>query len=603
MSDTYWSRFLNARLSRRRTLVAATGASAGAVLLAACGRGSDDGALKDTSGLLSVPTDTTKQAVRGGIYQSFVNAEAPTYDVAARSELQTFIQGNHAYQRFFRFTPATYANPTGGGEIEGDAVESWEWSPDRTQLTLRLRANNRLDPRPPTSGRVLDTRDVKWSWDRFSSQHPRRSVFLNSVSPDSPVASMSYPDARTVVIRLAYPYPTLPYMFGAIFFFAIMPFEAEDKFDPRTEMRGSGAWMLTKHEPSAGIAYQRNPGWFMAAERPFFDGIDYPLISEPAAQQAQFLAKRVWNLPAPNQDLVLSMKREAREALLLPTSPFQGNTSQIYIGMSKKPDSPFEKDIRIKHAISLLIDRDAYVDAVNNVSGFRKEGLPVEYGINSHVPCSWPRVWLDPRSKEFGPNAKYFEHNPDEAAKLLRAAGAFGLETTFNLSNNPVFGLQRHLEMLAQMWSAGGHFKVNVVTHDHNTFYTPRIHFAKGQYDGLATHPLGGWPHWDIALWNTFTPSGGNDYVAYDIPELKNLMVKHRQEADPRKQIEIAHEWQRAIAYHMPIVPSAGIATTFSLAWPWLGNAGWHYVTGGGVAAQETVIHLWYDKSKDTRPA
>ena len=130
---------------------------------------------------------------------------------------------------------------------------------------------------------------------------------------------------------------------------------------------------------------------------------------------------------------------------------------------------------------------------------------------------------------------------------------------------------------------------------------TPKYTFGHGQYPDLGTHPLGGWVDWDLPLWNTFSPSGRNDYVGHDTPNLKELMVKHRQELDPKKRLSIAHEWQREVAKEMVIIPFPGNATSFSLGWPWLGNWGWHQVAGGGTAQQEVLVNWFYDKSKDTR--
>jgi hypothetical protein len=51
----------------------------------------------------------------------------------------------------------------------------------------------------------------------------------------------------------------------------------------------------------------------------------------------------------------------------------------------------------------------------------------------------------------------------------------------------------------------------------------------------------------------------------------------------------------------MPVVPFPGDTTRFILHWPWLANVGWFDAAGGGVPSNETFIHYWYDKSKDTR--
>jgi dipeptide transport system substrate-binding protein len=605
MDGSYWQKTLQARLSRRRTLGAAGAGALGSALLAACGGGNDkgdSGQPKDTSGLLYMPVDTTKQAVRGGIMQYAYAVEPTNYDPLSTSSQFIFNHAAHAYQRFVSLKSGTVNEPS-TGDPEPDAAASWEYSPDGLQLTFKLR-QNKLDPRPPTNGRVLDTEDVKWSWERFLSLHPGRLIFSNQQSPDSPIVSTTYPDSSTVVHKLAFPMGALLKMFGTVFYYFILPLDAESKFDAKQEMRGSAAWMMTKYERSVGWEYRKNPNWFRANERPFLDGINYALLPDLQAlgpqSLAQFKAKRLWLL-TPSADLALEIKKESPDVLMYPMSPFRGQGSQNYIGLSKIPTSPFEKDVHVRQALSMLIDRDAYIDVVYNVSGFKKQGLPIESGWHTHVPSSWPAVWLDPQGKDFGPNAKYLTHNPDEAAKLLRAANYFGLEQDFSFALQGQFGNERQLSILTQMFNEGGHFKIKMNPVDYTTVHVPKYIQGKGQYEGITTVPLGGWSDWDVALWNTFTPSGRNDYVGHDTPALKEIMTRHRRELDPKKRITIAHEWQRAVAQEMVIVPAPGLATQFRMTWPWVGNGGFYEVAGGGVESNEVYPNLWYDKAKDTR--
>ena len=616
MEKNYWTKVLSQRLSRRRTL-AITGAGAlGAAFLAACGDDDEDSSSGDSgsegSGLAYKPVDTTRSAQKGGIMVGAFSNEPLNYDPLSSSSQFTFNHAHHAYQRFFSLKSGT-VDDAASGEAEGDAVSSWEYSPDGLTLTMKLRPNTRFDQRPPTNSRVMNTEDVKWSWERFVALQPGSRFFVNSLNPDAPVDSITYPDVNTVVVKQAFKSGAMLKMFGTIYYFAILPVEADGRFDVRNEMRGSGAWMLTRYEPSVGWEYRRNPNWYKAAERPFLDGIDYILLPDltSAGPQtlAQFSAKRLWSLgvvpPTGVQpaDLVLPIKKDAPELLMLPVSPLRGQTSINYIGMSKLPDSKWEKDVRLRQALSMVLDRDGYIDAFYNVSGFEKEGLPVETGWNTHVPASWPTIWLDPKENKLGENSKFLQYQPDEAAKLLRAANAFGAEDTITYAATGQFGTPKQIEVMVQMMNQGGHFKITQNPDDYTTVITPKYTFGKGQYPDLGTHPLGGWVDWEIPMFNTFTPGGRNDYVGHDTPAIKEIMLRYRNELDEEKRIAIAKEWQTAMAKEMLLVPFPGQATAFGLSYPWFGNVGYHDVAGGGVAPQETYIHYWYDKSKDNRPA
>src|SRR5262245_34634915 len=83
MASDYWTRLLDSRIGRRRA-IAATGATAlGAAFLAACGGSSDSGtsSSKDVSGAVVKPSDTSKEAKRGGTIKDRNTADPPTYDV------------------------------------------------------------------------------------------------------------------------------------------------------------------------------------------------------------------------------------------------------------------------------------------------------------------------------------------------------------------------------------------------------------------------------------------------------------------------------------------------------------------------------------------
>ncbi|HLF77406.1 MAG TPA: ABC transporter substrate-binding protein, partial [Dehalococcoidia bacterium] len=430
MNKDYWSATLSRRASRRRLLAASGAGTLGAVLLAACGGGDDEagsGGPKDTSGLLHKPVDTTKQAVQGGTFQSFYNRSPNTLDPLQGSGDQSFFFTNHSYQRLIMFKPGTAESPP-DGTVEGDAMSSWEISPDGLQVTFKLRPNNKYDQRAPTNGRAMTVNDVKFSWERFSKSAPARGDLVRALNPTAPIESITFPDASTVVVKAAEPNSALLSMLGYSWYLSIVPAEAENNgFNVATEMRGSGPWMLTTFEPSVGWEFKRNPTWFKGPERPYLDSIDYRLILEQAQQLAQFKAKRIWQL-APSADEVLNTKKGSPEALMQGTSPFEGNSGMSLLAVSKLDNSPFWDD-RIRRSLGMLLDRDAFIDAFSNVSGFAKEGLTLETGWHNHVPCSWGTVWLDPKTNKLGEASKNLQYNPDEAAKLLKAAGKFPMES------------------------------------------------------------------------------------------------------------------------------------------------------------------------------
>src|ERR1051325_2555926 len=166
-------------------------------MLAACGSGgfwssSSGGSAKnrDKSGLLAEPVDSTSQAVAGGIWEDMRTSDPTTLDVIANNSSLSWGEMNLVYSQLAK----AGVRSNRPENFEGDAAQSWEIAPDGLTVTFKLRPNVKFDPRPPTSGRVMTSADVKWSWDRFGQISPYRSEVFNNLSPAAPVQSFTTPD-------------------------------------------------------------------------------------------------------------------------------------------------------------------------------------------------------------------------------------------------------------------------------------------------------------------------------------------------------------------------------------------------------------------------
>jgi peptide/nickel transport system substrate-binding protein len=214
----------------------------------------------------------------------------------------------------------------------------------------------------------------------------------------------------------------------------IQPTEAEGGYDTRTEARGSGPWLLKSLRASAGIDFERNPNWYGKKDRPFFDGVNFVFLADYSASLAQFKAKNAWTGDFVRKEDVLGLKREFPD-IVLSQGQFPRSGARFFFG-NLEPETPF-KDERVRQAVSLSIDRDLVIDVFDNVDKLKKEGLPLETRWNSALPAGWDGAWLDPKAKEFGPNAKYYAFDVAEAKKLLAAAGyANGFDFDFHYTSD-----------------------------------------------------------------------------------------------------------------------------------------------------------------------
>ena len=198
VKNLYWQKTLEARLSRRRALQASSAAATGAILLAACGGDDAKPGSPRAWGLVNQPSDETKSAKRGGTFKYYRSLDVTHWD---RHTLAGTGSGAIESQ-LFRNEPALLETPK--LTFTGDLVDSWEFSPDKLQLTVRLK-DTTTHNKPPVNGRKVDSEDIVVSWQRFEKVGIVRGAFANSVDSNAPILSMTAVDNRTVAIKLAKP--------------------------------------------------------------------------------------------------------------------------------------------------------------------------------------------------------------------------------------------------------------------------------------------------------------------------------------------------------------------------------------------------------------
>jgi ABC-type transport system substrate-binding protein len=596
----YWERLI----SRRRALAGAAALGAGAVALAACGGGGDDGESGgDTSGLVTAPADTTSNAKTGGIIQIHAQTDAPNLDPTTSNSVAAQSHAGYQYSRLLKYIPGRLEPSK--GELEGDlALSLPEIANDGLTFTFKLRQNDGTDPRPPTNGRPLDAQDVLFSYDRLVALNPQGADISRTRSETAPVERLEAPDNHTIVARLAEPYVPALVLFASARHLWVIPREADGGFNPEDTSRGSGPWILQNHVPSARFEYRRNPNWYRK-DRPFVDGWDITILPEYSQVQAQLRAKALWYATLRQED-ILPLKREVPEIIIQENDSFVASGPHIMFGF--RSGSPFN-DERVREAVSMLIDREIYIDTFWNIQGYIDEGIDPEIRWQSHLPTAWSGIWMDPRSNEFGANAKYFEHNIDEAKKLLAAAGfPNGLDTTwtYNTTNYGVDWPNKNQVLVPMMQEGGIRAKINPV--DYAAEYIPNYYRGRGDFDGISVSNGGSRP--DPGLWlqlhyhsegSVGHAPGAKAGVGQIDQELDRMIAAQMREFDREKRLSMIKDIQRRTAKTQPVVPMGGDTPGFRApAWPWVMNYGVFQEWPEAVGPAEVGIHLWYDQSKRT---
>jgi ABC-type transport system substrate-binding protein len=331
------------------------------------------------------------------------------------------------------------------------------------------------------------------------------------------------------------------------------------------------------------------------------------VIPEYAARLAQLQAGNVdlfqesLNFtPSVEPSDALPLKQSRPQLQMLLRIPGSGNNAGS-LSFDFKPGSPF-LDVRVRRAVNMLLDRDAFIDTAYNVSSMTAAGLPSQTYWHSHFGANDADYWTDPRDKQFGEPGQWFQFNPTDAKRLLQAANfPFNNEIPYLYSATQN---QQWAQTMANFLQDNGGLKVRpeLVPAAQNA---QRILQSGGTHDGLTFGP-GFTGELDQHITQRFIPGSGPT-VAYDRtpvpPEFTGFIEMYkasRREPDPKKRIEtIKNQIQKEFASQMPVANWPGLAPFLTFAQPWVGNwATWKGV--GIVDTQEVFPNWWYDASKKT---
>jgi ABC-type transport system substrate-binding protein len=227
------------------------------------------------------------------------------------------------------------------------------------------------------------------------------------------------------------------------------------------------------------------------------------------------------------------------------------------------------------------------------VASFVKAGVRMERAYDGALAATtYEGWWLDPKSKDFGPNAKFFKYDLAEAKKLLSAAGypngldhdlfypaAPGYQALFYTHAEPIIGMVRDSNL----------FRPKIRELNYQAEWNNGFRFNKGQFSGTALFldSAAGDPTDNLFLHYN---SAGSQFFGGD-STLDDMTGKALREFDDKKRMAIVHDIQRYEA-GKSFQPRIGGASRFDLTWPALRNK---FVWQGGPHA---IFTIWLDQEK-----
>lgn len=402
-----------------------------------------------------------------------------------------------------------------------------EASEDGKTVTIKVRTGVKF-----ADGTAFDAAAVKTSL--------QRNLTLETSARKSelgPITTIDTPDAETVVIHLETPFAPLLSALTDRAGMVMSPAQLGklgDKFS--TAPVCVGPFKLVKRVPQNSIELAKDPNYYDAS-KVYFDSIVYRIITDASIRAANLRSGDVQVADSlSTQDAPALGTEDALEVLESESQGYQGVTFNIGnvdgVGQPAKPiDKPHAKDVKVRQAFDLAVDRDGLVKTV--------------FGGLYDKACS-PISPASPFSSDAA--QKCPDRDVEKAKQLLQEAGAtVPYKIEMITSNNP--DSLRIAQALQAMVKEGG-FEIQIQPVEFSSLLDQQ---DRGDFELLQL----GWsgridPDANIT---NFVGTGASQNVAgFSDPALDELLTKARQEQDVEARKGLYGEVTAKIQEQEPLV-------------------------------------------------
>lgn len=570
--DNHWKR-AGTRTSRRTlfrsTAIAGTGLAAAALI--GCGDSDDDEGTEGGAGTGTAGTTETQapaatgEAKTGGTIRMY-GQDPIGFDPHANFSYRTHQNMSFIHEGLFEVPVGPGTNPTDFSAVP-NVAESSEMQ-DEVTFVVTMQPGVKFQNKDPLNGREVVADDIIYSYQRMVDKKFAYRDLIEGVVQD-----MQAVDDHTLKFTLTQPYADFPPNLANHYNW-IVAHELDDKFGDLSSPDaaiGLGPFMLDSYEPNVKVTYVANPDYFRG--RPNVDSVEYLVLPEVATRDSMFRSGEL--------DLVTitTLSRQSIEQSNADTQWTEYFTNGGEIFYYRCDEGQFANDIRVRQAINMAIDRQAWLDSFYLGDGTIYNGPPV---LAAYGDWQVPLEELSPEAQAL------WAYSPDEATKLLNAAG-FDLERTYKVDGTAGYGaatvdrMQLAMDMLGQIgikteanlkeygdWLATGHI---------------------GVYDDFAFGPMTPQLSLDAWVWGLFHSTSGVNKAHFTDPEIDRLVDATRSLYDDDERKEAIHEANRYIA-GQGIYVYAPQGTTHYAAQPWIKN----FSPKGGYYPGKTVREAWIDR-------
>lgn len=301
----------------------------------------------------------------------------------------------------------------------------------------------------------------------------------------------------------------------------------------------TGAYTLDSWVPSTGVVAVPNADYWKGDAGPMLSEITLKGVPDEAALTSALLTGEV----------------HGTYPLALPTLAELQNSEEVdvYEGPSQMTDalviSNFDGalgDVRVRQALSLAIDREAFIANVYKDAAQMPRWMSNEGTLGGSPDVYGPAYEAAPELTQ----------DIEKAKELIKEAGAEGQTITIG-SSAGMSGVSASAAAYQAAGEAIG-IKVEIESVSPDTYINYFIDpAARETVDAFTTLNYGGYPDPASMLGTIVLPGGSQNYSGFDDPEITALMEEARSTADADARAELMVKVSNLTIEQLPWIPNA----------------------------------------------
>lgn len=540
-----------------------------ALILSACG----------PSGTPQTQTNTGTKPVRGGTWiDDLIN---PPDSLLPNASVQTFswLVDQSLYAPLFTSTSTGAIQPALATELP--TVANGGVNADATTWTFHLRPNLKW-----SDGQPLNADDVDFTWRLW--QNPKFAAPNLSVVKYIQSTTVSA-DKLSITFHLSASFA--PFLTGwtdgvnapmpAHHYSSMDPSQIKKSSDNLNPSVVSGPFKMDESVPGDHYTVTRNPDYYLASQgQPYLDKVVFRLVADQTTILKDLQSNAIdsaWFLDA--------SKIPAYKALSSYT--FIAGASASYEALHFNENNPALKDVNVRKAISLAIDRDTLIKVARQGAGISL--------CTDHTSAYHPG---------YQPNIQCPTFNLTQASQILNNAGwklgsdgiraKDGVRLEFQYSSTAGNQWRAADEAINQANLANIGIKIDIANYPGSTFFSTFLGDGKaGQYDlaeWASAYPVDA----DDAANLSCAQIGKDNFNWYCNPQLDALFRQEESTADANQRQLIFNQIHAILLKDVPIVSMYSPDDLSIVA------KGTHNYAPGPFLSSETVniMDWWCDKGQ-----